>query len=117
MLTGSAVQTIRRDGMRARAVVIDGGNGRGQEIEGSFFLVSAPLTDMVQMMRPLPPPAVLQACEALRYREHIGVNLLVEGRPFTDNWIYVHDKNVAMARIANYRNFSPAMAAGTMSAR
>ena len=112
VLTGSAVQTIRRDGMRVRAVVIDNGDGRRQEIEGNFFLVSAPLTDMVKMMQPLPPPDVLQACSALRYREHIGVNLLVEGRPFADNWIYVHDKNVAMARIANYRNFSSEMAGG-----
>jgi protoporphyrinogen oxidase len=67
---------------------------------------------MVEMMRPLPPPDVLQACRALRYREHIAVNLRVEGRPFTDNWIYVHDRTVAMARIANYRNFSIDMTGG-----
>jgi protoporphyrinogen oxidase len=30
--------------------------------------------------------------------------------PFRDNWIYVHSKDVQMARIANYRNFSTAMA-------
>ena len=53
---------------------------------------------------------MLSAARALRYREHIGVNLMVEGRPFTDNWIYVHSPEVAVARIANYRNFSPEMA-------
>ena len=52
-----------------------------------------------------------QAAHALRYRTHIGVNLLVEGSPFPDNWIYVHSSDVAVARIANYRNFSSAMAA------
>ena len=61
-------------------------------------------------MRPEAPPEVLHAAHALRYREHIGVNLLVEGCPFPDNWIYVHSSEVAVARIANYRNFSPAMA-------
>ena len=35
------------------------------------------------------------AARALRYREHIGVNLLIEGRPFPDNWIYVHSPEVA----------------------
>jgi protoporphyrinogen oxidase len=34
----------------------------------------------------------------------------VEGSPFPDNWIYVHSKNVRVARISNYRNFSREMA-------
>ena len=62
------------------------------------------------MMQPEAPPEVLRAARALRYREHIGVNLVVEGRPFPDHWIYVHSPQVALARIANYRNFSPNMA-------
>ena len=110
VLTSSAVQNIRRDGMRVRAIVVKCADGRKIEVEGKYFLVSAPLTDMVNMMEPLPPANVLQASHALRYREHIGVNLLIEGHPFADNWIYVHDKNVAMARIANYRSFSLDMA-------
>ena len=47
---------------------------------------------------PARPVAVRAAARALRYREHIGVNLLVEGRPFPDNWIYVHSADVALAR-------------------
>jgi protoporphyrinogen oxidase len=34
---------------------------------------------------------------------------VVEGCSFPDNWIYVHSPEVAAARVANYRNFSPAM--------
>ena len=79
------------------------------EVEGRYFLVSAPLTDMIEMMHPSAPPEVLSACRSLRYRNHVGVNLIVEGHPFPDNWIYVHSKEVGMARIANYANFSPAM--------
>jgi protoporphyrinogen oxidase len=112
LLTGAEVRAIRRDGMQVRAVVATDGDGRDRSIEGRFFLVSAPLTDVVEMMQPPPPDNVLAACRALRYRDHIAVNLLIEGRPFWDNWIYVHDDGVAMARIANYRNFSPDMAAG-----
>ena len=110
VLAGTAVRAIRRDGKRVRAIVADEGDNREREIEGRYFLVSAPLTDTAQMMEPAAPPEVLRACEALRYREHIGVNLRVEGHPFADNWIYVHDRSVAMARIGNYRNFSSAMA-------
>ena len=68
----------------------------------AYFLVSAPLTEMIEMMSSEPPSEVLSACCALRYRNHVGVNLIVEGRPFPDNWIYVHSKEVGMARIANY---------------
>jgi protoporphyrinogen oxidase len=67
------------------------------------------------MVTPEAPEAVRAAARALRYREHIGVNLLIEGHPFPDNWIYVHSGAVDLARIANYRNFSPAMAADGLS--
>jgi protoporphyrinogen oxidase len=80
-------------------------------VEGRYFLVSAPLTELVEMFEPAAPPEVRQAARALRYRDHIGVNLVVRGDTFPDSWIYVHSKSVAMARIANYRNFSADMAA------
>ena len=79
------------------------------EVAGSFFLASLPLTDLIEMMRPQAPVEALHAARALRYRQHIGVNLMVEGNPFVDNWI-VHSPEVATARVANYRNFSRAMA-------
>ena len=93
-----------------RTAVVDDGCGQAFEIEGRYFLASASLTDIIEMIEPSPPPEVLQACRSLRYRDHIGVNVLVKGRPFPDNWIYVHSNNVALARIANYRNFSQDMA-------
>jgi protoporphyrinogen oxidase len=95
--------------MRVCAIEVDDGYAGRYEVEGRYFLVSAPLTDMIEMMHPSAPPEVLSACCALRYRNHVGVNLIVEGNPFPDNWIYVHSKEVGMARIANYANFSQAM--------
>ncbi|MEG3639858.1 FAD-dependent oxidoreductase [Magnetococcus sp. PR-3] len=99
---------IIRDGFKVKALVCDTPDGE-QEIAGDFFLSSAPLTEMLAMFSPEPPPEVLQAAQSLAYRNHIGVNLKVEGQLFKDNWIYIHDSRVAMARIANYRNFSPDM--------
>jgi protoporphyrinogen oxidase len=109
VMTNARVCRIQRDHMRVCAIEVDDGCGRSYEVEGRYFLVSAPLTDMIEMMHPSPPPEVLSACCALRYRNHVGVNLIVEGKPFPDNWIYVHSKEVGMARIANYANFSAAM--------
>ncbi|MGH7781252.1 MAG: NAD(P)-binding protein [Candidatus Binataceae bacterium] len=107
--TGVSVQAIQREGFRVRCVIAASDTGADEEIAGRFFLSSAPLTGLVAMMQPAPPAAVLDACRRLRYRNHIGVNLLVNGNPFPDNWIYVHSKDVAMARISNYSNFSKDM--------
>jgi protoporphyrinogen oxidase len=110
IMTNATVRQIHREGMRIRAVRVEEKDGRSLMIEGRYFLVSAPLTELIEMFEPEAPPEVKRAAEALRYRDHIAVNLVVRGRTFSDNWIYVHSKAVAMARIANYRNFSPEMA-------
>jgi protoporphyrinogen oxidase len=110
VVTGLTVRRIRRDGMRVAAMSVTDGRGVTAEIDGRFFLVSAPLTELVEMIDPPPPAEVIDAGRRLRFRNHVGVNLLVEGNPFPDNWLYVHSSDVTMARIANYRNFSPAMA-------
>jgi protoporphyrinogen oxidase len=110
VITGARVTRIRRDNCRVTAVEVEDAGGQCYAVEGRQFLVSAPLTEMIEMMTPEPPPEVLIACHALRYRNHVGVNLVIEGRPFPDNWIYVHSKEVGMARIANYANFSRDMA-------
>jgi protoporphyrinogen oxidase len=110
VVAGVKVCELRREGNRIVAALVEGDQGR-YEVEGRFFLTSNPLTDLIDTMQPQPPPEVLRASRALQYREHVGVNLLVEGCPFPDNWIYVHSPEVTAARIANYRNFSPDMAA------
>ncbi len=109
VMTNARMCRIRRDGMCVRAVEVEDKQSTRYDVEGNYFLVSAPLTDMIEMMYPSAPPEVLSACRTLRYRNHIGVNLVVEGKPFPDNWIYVHSREVGMARIANYANFSSAM--------
>ena len=112
--TGASITRMRREGKRVVAATVASAEGTC-DVEGRYFLTSAPLTDLVEIFDPEAPEEVRAAARALRYREHIGVNLLIEGRPFPDNWIYVHSGAVDLARIANYRNFSPAMAADGLS--
>jgi protoporphyrinogen oxidase len=85
-------------------------SGAAERLHGDFYLSSAPLTEILEMMDPPPPDEVLRASRGLRYRTHVGVKLEVEGpAPFPDNWIYVHSPDVKMARITDYRNFSKEM--------
>jgi protoporphyrinogen oxidase len=95
-----------------RVVAVDCAAGDGpRRIGTDYLLSSAPLSEIVELFSPPAPPDVLAAARALRYRNHIAVQLVVRGqRPFPDNWIYVHSPDVEMARVCSYRNFSAAMA-------
>ena len=111
VLTGATVVRYVRDGQRVTGVdLVRAGEPSTTRVSGDFYLSSAPLTEILEMMTPPPPDAVMRAAQGLRYRNHIGVKLEVEGAsPFPDNWIYVHSPDVRMARISNYHNFSTQM--------
>jgi protoporphyrinogen oxidase len=109
ILLDQHVTGFRHEGHRLVAAQVRNSDGSTTEIEGRAFLTSAPLSEGILGLNPKPPTEVLAAAQALRYRSHLGVDLLVEGNPFPDNWIYVHSREVRLARIANYRNFSSAM--------
>ena len=74
-----------------------------------YFFVSSPFTKIAENLKPKPPIEVLESCKRLKYRHHIGVKLIITGKTFLDNWIYIHDPNVKMARVSNYLNFSKEM--------
>jgi protoporphyrinogen oxidase len=106
---GARVVRLPRDGFRLLGAELEGRPAVG----GDFFLSSAPLPQLLGQLDPPPPAPVREAAARLRFRNHISVQLVLQGEaPFPDNWIYVHAPEVRVARIAAYRNFSPAMAAG-----
>jgi len=106
---GCDVTAVRRDGNRIQSVVVR--NGRSEEtIEAGAFISSMPLAELVQKVDPPPPAAVLEAARSLRYRDFLTVCLIVNHPSlFPDNWIYVHDPDVKVGRIQNFKNWSPAM--------
>ena len=89
------------------AIVCD---GQMEVIKGTDFISSMPVTEFVNKLAPPPPPEVLQAAEKLAYRDFLTVCLIVN-KPhlFPDNWIYVHDPDVKVGRIQNFKNWSPYM--------
>lgn len=98
------------DGDRLRAVLVTGPDGPVR-LEAGAFITTLPITRFLQLLAPTPAEEALQACRELYYRDHITVNLAVgKAGLFPDQWIYVHAPEVQMARLANYLNFSPAMA-------
>jgi protoporphyrinogen oxidase len=85
--------------------------GRAPRVTTASHLISsAPLRELVHGLRPRPSDAVLDAAQALRYRDFLTVVLIVRERHlFADNWIYIHDPRVKVGRIQNFKSWSPEM--------
>src|SRR5262249_34408931 len=103
------VVRVRYDADRVTCVLTDGPNGR-QEFRGTDFISSMPIRDLVRALDPEPPQQVRDAAKKLRSRDFLIVSLIVNRKDVVpDNWIYVHEPNVRVGRIQNFKNWSPAM--------
>jgi len=105
----SEVVSVRRTGRRVDGVVVRAA-GREELIEGSHFISSMPVTELVAKLSPPASAEVRAAAAKLVYRDFLTVCLVVR-RPalFPDNWIYVHSPEVRVGRIQNFKNWSPDM--------
>ncbi len=69
-----------------------------------------PLAQLISSLDPPAPDEVIASARALRYRDFITVAVILErANVFPDNWIYIHDHRVHVARIQNYKNWSAEM--------
>ena len=79
-------------------------------ISGTDFISSMPIRELIAKLEPLPPSEILKAGDKLNYRDFITVSLIIDKKTiFEDNWIYIHDPNVKVGRIQNFKNWSPYM--------
>ncbi|MEJ0000308.1 MAG: NAD(P)/FAD-dependent oxidoreductase [Verrucomicrobiota bacterium] len=104
------VQTVHWD--ETGVTHITGTNSAGEffQQEGTHFLSSIPLRELLLALDPPPPKEVAAAARALRYRDFITVCLIVNReKVFPDTWIYIHDPSVKVGRVQNYKNWSAAM--------
>ena len=94
---------------RVTALEIENG-GKREVVEGTDFISSMPMQELVRKMSPEPPAEVLTAADKLGYRDFLTVSLVVnKEKLFEDNWIYIHDPDVKVGRIQNFKNWSPHM--------
>ena len=100
---------IEHDNEKILSITVKDENSNLKKIDYDHYFISSPFTKIVENLSPKPPENILTSCKNLKYRHHIGVKLLVSGKLFPDNWIYIHDPKVKMARVSNYLNFSKEM--------
>ena len=91
----------------ALEVMVD---GKLERIEGTHFISTMPIRELIQKFDPPVPDTVLKAAEALNYRDFLTVALIIkQPELFPDNWIYIHDPSVKVGRVQNFRSWSPEM--------
>ena len=84
--------------------------GRRETVAGDGFISSLPLRDLIRKLDPPAPPEVRAAADKLSYRDFLIVALIVNRRElFPDNWLYIHEPEIKLGRIQNFKNWSADM--------
>jgi protoporphyrinogen oxidase len=109
VLRERTVTRICHSGGGVAHVVTSGPHGE-ETFEGTDFISSMPIRDLINALDPQPPEAIRRAANNLRYRDFLIVSLIIDRKDVVpDNWIYVHEPSVRVGRIQNFKNWSPAM--------
>lgn len=88
---------------------VEGVVSGGKTWTAEQFITTMPMRTLVRCLEPKGPD-YLDVVEKLRYRDFITVAVILKmENPFPDNWIYVHDEEVRVGRIQNFKNWSPEM--------
>jgi protoporphyrinogen oxidase len=110
ILMGVKAAKIRHGGGRVTSIEVADSQGRSRGLEAAQFVLSMPLQETVLAFDPPLANPVISAARKLRYRDFLTVALIVEGsNPFPDNWIYIHEPEVKLGRIQNFKNWSESM--------
>ena len=100
---------INHNNNNITSLIFKNKNNEFIEKKADYYFASCPFTDIINILDPKPPKEIINSANKLQYRHHVGVNLEIKGKIFKDNWIYVHDNNIKIARVVNYKSFSKFM--------
>ena len=85
-------------------------DGTAVTMPAGTLISSMPVNKLATMLNPAVPENVFEAAHKLSYRAFIIVILIVGKKElFPDQWIYVHNPDVRVGRIQNFKNWSAAM--------
>ncbi len=109
-ILGAEVVQVEHGNGRVREVVVRHVTGGHETVPADHVVSAMPLPALVRALHPAVSERAITAATRLRYRDFVTVVLIVDRRDvFPDNWIYVHSPDVRVARIQNFKNWSPYM--------
>ena len=81
-----------------------------EQVQARHLISTAPMRHLVNFLEPGLSAETMRAAEGLRYRGFLTVALILKNTEnLKDNWIYVHDPEVEVGRIQNFKAWSPEM--------
>ena len=110
ILTDTAVVRITHEEGAIRSIMVRR-NGELRDIQTPEIISTIPLTNLVRMLNPGPPAAVLEAANGLRFRDLVVVAVMLNREQVTNlSWMYLPEKKIALGRIHEPKNWSSCMA-------
>ena len=111
ILMGQRVSCCHWDEQRRKWFVVSrDSDGRDRRVEAEHVISSTSLRHLAGSLSPPLSKRALSAANALKYRDFLTVVVILKDRGlFADNWIYIHDPNVQVGRIQNFKAWSPEM--------
>lgn len=121
IFSGHRVVGLKADNGRiVEARVLDLATGKLHTQSAEFFFSTMPVKELVEGLEPSPPQSVTEVASGLHYRDFLTVGLLLKKLKMTndsgtqtvnnsipDNWIYIQEPSVKLARIQIFNNWSP----------
>ena len=102
------VVQLRRLDQRTWEIVSRTEQGSKTHHKADFVISSMPFRELVDSIEPTLPSEVIAAAKGLKYRDFLIIGLIAEDRNlFDDQWRYIHDPRVKVARIQNFKSWSP----------
>jgi protoporphyrinogen oxidase len=113
IVTQCEVKNILTDGNLINAVeVLHIQTGLQETLSGEYFFSTMPVQELVAGIDGNVPADVKEVAAGLMYRDFVYAGILVKRmavEPLKDNWIYIQEKNVKVARMQIYNNWGPYM--------
>jgi len=113
ILSNRAVKQIFPTGNMVTSVEVqDTKTGFSETFAGDYFFSTMPVKELISAISATVPEDVKTVAEGLVYRDFIYTGILVKKVAISnlkDNWIYIQEKKVNVARIQIYNNWGPYM--------
>ncbi len=107
---GKSIEKIIHKDWVVEKVVVKDENGNARELAADNVISSMPLNLMLNLLSPAPPEHILALVKKMRFRSFFDVCLIINKKDiFPDNWIYVHEPEVSLVRVQNFKNWSSFM--------
>ncbi len=82
--------------------------GQSRVYMAEHVISSTSIRELMAAVTPIAPPEIASAVSELKYRDFLTVALILRDRKkFDDNWIYIHEPDVIVGRIQNFKSWSP----------